>query len=373
MKLQDMLDVRKLAELVADGYVRERAHPEWPTLRILNYSERSVYERMWTHETLTCRGLIYDAGSGEVVARSWPKFFNWGELEPGMPDFDRRAPCEVTDKQDGSLGVIFRNPYTGGLEVATRGSFISEQALIATQELLPRLLSNGWEPRAGWTTLVEIIYPKNRIVLDYGDRRGLTLLGGVHTETGAAKGPNHFDDWPGSVTRTFEAGSLYEALSMPPRPNAEGLVLRYEDGLMVKLKQDDYVRLHKIVTGLTPARVWETMAANRGSIEQLLKIVPDEWHGWLTETANGLGDAYAVIERAAKTRFSAVVDDLLGVESPERKDFAVRAIAATKDAPGLRPLLFLLYDGRDTDEAIWKQIRPRGDAEGPRQFTEDTA
>jgi RNA ligase len=84
----------------------------------------------------------------------------------------------VFDKMDGSLGILY--PTSQGMAVATRGSFTSEQALKATEILHEKYpewaqITYDWFRSnfdANWyevnyTDLVEIVYPENRIVVDY--------------------------------------------------------------------------------------------------------------------------------------------------------------------------------------------------------------
>lgn len=99
----------------------------------------------------------------------------------------------------------------------------------------------------GFTPLVEIIYPDNRIVCDYGDRDELVLLGGVWIESGEYVGPDEaadLCDWEGRTARTFTYVTLADALAAPPRKGAEGLCVRYlHEPRIVSIKQDDYVAL----------------------------------------------------------------------------------------------------------------------------------
>ncbi len=347
MKIQDLLDMRKVVELVGDGYLRERAHPEHPSLRILGYTEKAQWERLWCHETLTCRGLIYEAGSGEVLARPWPKFFNWGE---GSEPLALSDMVEVTDKMDGSLGILFRNPFTGMWEIATRGSFDSDQARLSNDLLVPHYLDD-WRPADGWTYLFEILYPENRIVLDYGKRRELAFLGAVSIETGEVRGPGSDLTWPGPVTQVFGSMQVGDALAMPPRPNAEGLVLRHRDGTMVKIKQEDYVRLHKLVTGLSDKAVWEHLSEGK-KITDMLESIPDEFHQWVLDTAE------AFVLRAVNIQAEAVEDfERITAETGTSDRRAFAELAKKTERPHL---MFQMLDGRDTRPAIWKELRPVG-------------
>lgn len=367
MKIQDLLDMENLVRRIGEGMIRERQHPKYPQLRTLGYTEAAQWSRTWDHETTTCRGLIYDAATGEVIARPYPKFFNHSEYNQtegplaGMT-LDLRAEVEVADKVDGSLGILFDNPYSGNWEIATRGSFDSDQARKANAEFLPALLEK-WTPYADVTTLFEIVYPDNRIVLDYEGWEGLILLGGVETRTGRIFGPRFDSDWPDRRADTFLATNLADALHMEPRPNAEGLVVRYvETGQMVKIKQEDYVRLHKIITGLSDKAVWEHLSQHRGDISGMVEVVPDEFHGWLMETTSNFLDRYAQIEREARADFDVVCMNLdvpPGAQvSKDNVDRRLFAQYATKSKHA--HLVFRMLDGRDLSEPIWKTLRPVG-------------
>ena len=349
MLLHQLLDVQKLADLIKDGYIREGSHWESPDLRILNYSVKTVYEKVWCLETSLCRGLIFNAATDEIVARPWAKFFNYGEHPDSVLDLG--APAEVTDKMDGSLGILYRRPDNTKLSIATRGAFDSGQARRATRQLEQHL--GNWSPLPGYTYLFEVVFPENRIVLDYGDRDGLVLLGGVETETGRAHGPQFDPRWPGERTTIFPSRTLAEALAMPPRSNAEGLVVRCADGKMVKLKQEDYLRLHKLISGLSNKAVWEYLSTHDGTFHELLEDVPDEFHSWVRETAEGLLTEFRAFEATAMAAFDEVIQSL--PTGASRKEFALKAVEQTKVHPGL---LFARVEGRSISPAIWKAIRP---------------
>lgn len=348
--LADIVDPLALQAAISEGLVRARQHPTLD-LTIYNYSERAQYERIWNQVTRNCRGLIVN-GAGEVVARPWSKFFNYGEHEQERGDLtplDLSAPVEVTDKMDGSLGILY------GDAIATRGSFISEQARHAT-EVYRQKHASRWTPTPGLTYLFEIIYPENRIVLDYRGQDDLVLLGAVQIADGKRLGPDDLPEWPGPRTITYAYPTLADALAAKPRPNAEGLVVRYLDtGLMVKIKQDDYVALHKLVTGLNERVVWEHLSSS-GSTDDLVASIPDEFHEWVWEKASALRSLHAVKLRQAEITHAGILTQL-----PGRFGRGEYAAMAKRYTPDVMPLLFNLLDGKDPSPAIWKQLRPRGD------------
>jgi RNA ligase len=351
LHIDELCDPALLADMVGGGYIRIQNHPSLPLL-IHNYTEKAQYENVWNAATLACRGLVVSR-DGRVLARPFAKFFNHGQ--PGAPELDLDGPVAVTDKADGSLGVLFPTP--DGWAVATRGSFDSEQARHATKVWRSRY-AGSFQPPEGLTLLFEIIYPGNRIVLNYGDLDDLVLLGAVDIATGRSHGPGAVTGWPGPKVESFAYATLAEALAAPPRDNREGLVVHFTvPDSRLKIKYSEYVRLHRIVTGLNARVVWEAMG--NGQLDELLEPLPDEFHAWASDVAAGLtaqADALAV---AVEHEYAQIVAGLPADFT--RKDFA---LAVAKSAR--RGCLFLRLDGKDYGALLWQQVRPpvSGPADG---------
>ena len=343
--LADVLDPAELASAVENGHVRVQRHPSRP-YEIYNYTEACQYAGAWTPVTLACRGLI--VSEGVVLARPYVKFFNHSEGH--APALRPDAPVAVTDKADGSLGIIFRDGDEWA--VATRGSFASEQARHATAVLRDRYA--GFDPPAGLTVLVEIVYPENRIVLNYGGLDDLILLGAVDIATGRSFGPAAVPQWPGPVVDSFGYATLAEALAAPPRDGREGLVVHLTDtDERVKIKYADYVRLHRLVTGLTARTVWEVLVSG-GDLDALTEPLPDEFHAWVTGVEAGLTGAVAELALAVEAEFAAIVADL--PDGWGRREFAARAVRSEH-----RAALFLRLDDKDYRPGLWQLVRPAGD------------
>lgn len=355
--LGDLLDETELAHAIGEGYVRRQVHPDL-SLVILNYTERCQYERAWTDVTRTCRGLIMRAETGEVIARPWAKFFNYGEHPEGSLDLS--APAEVTNKMDGSLGIMYRSG--DGWAIATRGSFASDQAVHATVLLRDRY--PDFTPPDGMTVLFEIVYPANRIVLDYGGTDDLVLLGAVDISTGEAVGPDWVSLWPGPVTATMSAATLAEALALPPRPNCEGVVVRMPGQVMIKLKQDDYVALHRLITGMNARVVWERIGEGE-TAGQICAAIPEEFWPWVREVGGELIREKNRVIDAATAEHERILASL--PDGWTRKDYAM--IAARSEH---RAWLFNLLDERDPSAGIWRTLKPSGERTLV-AYSEDTA
>jgi len=390
-QLDEVFDLDLFDRMVNERFVRVQYHPTEP-LAIANYTETAVFDKAWNGVTLQCRGLIYNTATLEVVARPFRKFFN--HSEGAAPAIGLNAPVTVTDKKDGSLGVLYRMPVSGKWAVATRGSFTSEQAARATVLYLMNYEAR-FEPRPSLTYLFEIIYPQNRIVVDYGRMADLILLGAVDIRTGKSISPGVIQDeqmlgrrWPGPVTETFSYRTYGEALAAAPRPGMEGLVVH--DLLTderVKIKQEDYVTLHRLVTGLTSRRVHEAMLAGI-DLDEFIAPLPDEFHDWVRGVAADIDFVVREANRAINRQWHRVVatceeqsaegewpasvsmgmDTGSALTREQRKLFASIAQSET-----YAWALFARLDGRDYQEKLLNQAEPEIETPQGRTFTEATA
>lgn len=162
-------DLSKFEELYEQGYLRKS---EKENLVLYGYTNKCTYDRHWNEYTKVARGLILDKNTGEVVAKPFEKFFNLNEHETTfLKNLPIHLPYEVLEKVDGSLGIIFN--HNGYWDVATRGSFYSDQAIKAYE------LLNNYDltliPKE-YTLLVEIVYPENKIIVNYGKEEKLVGL-----------------------------------------------------------------------------------------------------------------------------------------------------------------------------------------------------
>lgn len=344
--LDEVLDPALLAQMMDEGYVQVRYHPGYP-YAIYCYTKQAMFDRKWNDVTKTCRGLIVNEDTGEVLARPFKKFFNLGE--PDAPVFGHTDWVTVFDKVDGSLGIAYDTP--DGPAIATKGSFTSDQAVKATELL--RAKYGLYQHDDVNTDLFEIIYPENRIVLDYGDEESLRYLGSVNIEDG-----EHY--WNGVLIKLWDiprnsfldSGPFYQLNLDLNRPNAEGFVLLNDDtGDRLKVKQEDYIELHKVVTGLNEKQLWEWLNAGFTPSEVMTKI-PEEMHDWARPiVGNIIQQRYEIVKAVGQAyRYHSK-------ESSDRKDFALRI----KDYPSLdKGIMFCWLDGHNerASELIWKAVKP---------------
>lgn len=327
-----------------EGWLIKQTHPTLP-LTIWNYSQTTQYAGKWDDVTLMCRGLITDNESGEIVGRPFKKFFNWEENKhTPTKDFD------VFTKEDGSLGIAFN--YKGNWTFASRGSFTSEQAVWAT-EFINENLINGVAAMfdKGLTYLFETVYKENRIVVDYGDYEGLILLGAVDTKTGEDLPYNKLLEYAYffDVVKKWDGITDFTKLKEMVDNNSEGFVVRFTNGDRMKIKGEDYLRLHKIMTSVSTTSVWEVLSTG-GDFEEVLKDVPDEFYDKIKEVVRDLTVRFGNIKKDYLNYYLDITDRVL---STDRKGFAEEAKRFPHPA-----ILFAMFTGKSVDPIIWKIVKP---------------
>jgi RNA ligase len=345
--------------------------------------------------------LVLD-NEGNVIAKPFPKFFNYEEhTVEEIPN----ELFDVYEKMDGSLGICFyyereltyteryklwfNGNYETGMEyceeivpnfddpyyhptptkrgewhMATRGSFTSEQA-VKGKELLGKY--NFEKLHTDYTYLFEIIYKENRIVCDY-DFEDIVLLGIINTKTGSEVNL-HSDTEDvriqnivknigfNIVMRYNTFGEGFDVLKSEISNSKEGYVIRFKGGMRMKIKGDEYVRLHKILTNFSTTDIWELLMT-KGNMDEFLERVPDEFDKWVKSTISELKYAFFQIsERAGKLHDGFRYGKYGDVDpEPTKKEFAEFVM---KQQDILRPVMFAMWDKKPYDDIIWKLIRPK--------------
>lgn len=330
---QISIDFEAVSREVQAGFISEQRHPSAP-LRILNYTQRAQFDWRWNAETMQCRGLIID-DQNRVVARPFAKFFSYEQLNGIVP----HEPFEAYEKLDGSLGVLYR--IDGQPCMASRGSFVSEQARRATEIYRRKYRRVSLDEKM--TYLFEIIYPENRIVVNYGDMEDVVLLAVIETESGIEQ---PLPDIGLPVVKRYDGLRDFAELLAQQDGTREGFVVRFQSGQRVKIKFDEYKRLHKLLTGVNPKHIWEALQ-NGDDLGQLVERVPDEYFQWVRATEAELREKFAAIEDQARRQFDA---------SPA---FTTRKEAALHfqqcDYPNL---MFAMLDAKPYADQIWRMVRP---------------
>ena len=349
-----MLDT--LEKYHKEGLLYKQVHPTLP-LTIWNYTEKVQYEGLWDDITLMSRGLVTD-DKGNVVARPFKKFFNLEEgKHTSTSDFD------VYEKMDGSLGIFFY--YEGGWVMATRGSFTSDQAVKGYEMMFNYDFASLHKD---YTYLFEIIYKSNRIVVDY-DFEDVVLLGMVNTKTGYevdlysgdvdVRLKNIVSNVGLKVVKKYDGISDYLTLKSMVKNNEEGFVVRFSNGDRMKIKGEEYLRLHKIMTQVSTTSIWEVLS-NGDDIDELLKDVPDEFYKKVKSYVGELKYSHFQISEYCGKYHDSYRYGKYGDKEvePSKKEFA-EFVQKNFDKKGLHAVMFSMWDKKDYSSIVWKLIKPK--------------
>ena len=328
-----------------DGLLDKQNHPTLP-LTIWNYTPKVQYEGLWDEITLQCRGLVTD-DKGRIIARPFRKFFN---LEEGK--YTPTETFEVYAKLDGSLGIVFW--YKDEWHIATRGSFVSDQAVKGKEMLDKYNTKYGLYP--GYTYLMEIIYPENRIVVDYKGAEKLVVLACFHSEKGVEGRIDEMVNEGWEIVKKYDGISDYNTLKSIIKDDEEGFVVRFTNGDRVKIKGVEYLRLHKIMTNVSTTAIWEIMSEG-GNLDEILNNVPDEFYNKIKQYENTLKYGYYQYWNQCSKMYEYFRYGKYGDKEvePTKKEFAEHI----KDKhPIIKSIMFAMWDGKQYDKIIWKALRP---------------
>ena len=114
--------------LRANRYIQEK---KFGNISSFNFTEKAFFNKVWDEQTVRARGLYVDTIKGEVVARSYDKFFNINELPEtkfDMLQYKLKFPVTAYVKENGFLGIVSYNEYEDDLLIASKSMLDSQSA-----------------------------------------------------------------------------------------------------------------------------------------------------------------------------------------------------------------------------------------------------
>jgi hypothetical protein len=258
-----LLSGKTLDDLNAELGIKSALHPELP-LVILNYDQ---IESPKTHSIVReARGLVLNPQDWSLVARSFPRFFNWGEVQEEMHLFDF-TDFLVQSKEDGSLVLLYH--FNGKWHANTRGSFgldnmqnqsFSWRAGICKALNISDLseLDSKLDPKL--TYVCEFVSPWNKVVRHYQEPRMylLTVFCGEQEVHHADVDVMFASNYARPVTyspflrpQKFAFANVDDIQSFLQEqaaddPTFEGVVMCDAKGQRWKIKSATYLGLHKL-------------------------------------------------------------------------------------------------------------------------------
>lgn len=336
-----------------------------PEFVVLDKGEYTVVDYVYQDENtfdhpelLECRGIKFDK-NGLILARPFRKFFNYGERGADLP---AHRPHTITVKLDGSMihpvmleRRLFFMTRKGHTDVAKQAErYVLSNPARGYQHFCKTMLQDGWTP------IFEYVGPNNRIVLRYSEEE-LCLLALRHTISGQIYPyaalmelagehnipvvPRYDFNLTGQVQKFVEHTRSLE--------NAEGYVVYFDDGYMVKIKAEDYVLKHRALDDLSSKKKVVALCC-QGFMDDVLPILSeadaDELKGFNSLLQHEVNQLALLAHEIAGT-----------IKSGRwtRKQFALEW------APKIKPkwlagVVFGVLDGKDARMLVLKAVERGG-------------
>lgn len=340
--MKDPILLNKLWKEVEAGRVTASQSGD---LTIFKYSQDTHIQDLWNETNRLARGIIFRT-DGTIVARPFEKFFNLNERsETQVNALPWHESVEVYEKVDGSCGIGYMSHNLWRL--ATPGSMESDQAKAGTDILYTYNLAALPQD---CTPVFEIIYPENRIVVDYNGVRELVLLA-IFEHNGVEWHPRRVDQIASLCGfRRPKRYNIDLRSEIPFEENSEGYVARFENGLRVKVKSAAYLRIHRLLNYLSPKGVIELIRGREygSTLKQLPKAI-----------ALDFDDMRAYVQGLHHEIFTRAYYDLnrllleVGQNKP-RKDYAMWIQANVPNAQC--GFVFALLDKKDIQDKVWALV-----------------
>ena len=316
--------------------------------------ERSHYN-MWVRRE--CRGLIFNTATGELISRPYHKFFNVGEREEtSINKINLYEPHVVLEKLDGSM--IRPIPTPEGFRLGTKAGItdvaMNAEYFIADKKHYSQFIHKCFQRNI--TPIFEWCSRKNRIVVDFSEVQ-LNLTAMRDKTTGCYV---YYDAmlkyataWCIPVVNAVDGLAVQNidlfVKQVREWDDGEGVVIRFDNGHMVKVKADEYILRH---------RSKEQINSEKNIIQVILNDAVDDMIPLLTED-----DATRL--RKFQSEFWSAVDEVAqdlttifeGGDKmyPDKKEFAVEFVNRMI-LPMHRPFMFGMKQGKECKQLLIDSI-----------------
>ena len=338
--------------------IYSQIHPTLPLI-IWNYSVECQYGGIyWDEVTLQCRALVTDS-DGVIISRGFSKFFNMEEEK-----HEATQNFEIFEKLDGQYISAFW--YNGEMVVNSKGSFTSPYAIEAKrilEEKHQRFIDymNDSPVNKDYSYIFELI-GFEQIVVAYPEPD--LIVTGVFRHCYYEPLWNYWED----ISVGFEGeqfinslglkmvqkfnGLDYKSIKQLNWENSEGFVVRFSNGQRCKIKFENYIELHRIMTNQTTGQIWRALA-NGEPISSYLEDTPDEFYDKIREVEKEFKERFDHIEEISKIYF----DYFKPLLDHDRRLFIDKVNLLLINP--YRSVVKSLVDSKFHDEIIWRSLKPK--------------
>ena len=337
-------------------------HKEWYT--VVNYVVAHEETFKWNESDVIgsairreCRGLIFNQ-DGVIISRPYHKFFNVGEKDETQTHLvNLHEPHVVLEKLDGSM--IRPIPTKEGFRLATKAGItevaMNAEVFIADKpkyaQFIKYCISEDY-----CTPIFEWVSRKNRIVVDYSEDN-LILTAIRHTISGEYLPYEvickYGRTWNIPVVKAI-AGDETDITKIVEHirkwDDGEGVVIRFQNGNMVKIKADDYVLRHKSKDAINQEKnVLQTILDD--AVDDLIPLLTSDD----AERVKSFQTAFWLAVNKLASEMEGIYDagNLL---FPDKKEFAVKYVQKVVP-PSYAPIMYEMKAGKESKQIIVNMIR----------------
>lgn len=327
-----------------------------------------------------CRGMLFYP-DGRIMARRLHKFFNVNERDETQHHLiDLGQPHVILEKLDGSMitpvvlswvpeetmprldpnepQIMRVGEMRWGTKMGITEVSMQAEEFVARNPGYERFAR--WAMGLGYTPIFEWCSRQQRIVVDY-PRDRLVLIAVRETRSGeyqSLEWMHHyakFSDWDIEVVKTYPGTtSSMEHLIGETRAaeDIEGWIIRFNDGHMVKVKGDWYVRIHKTKDNLLHEKNVVDLIVNE-KMDDAKAFMLDDDRRRVDRFESDFWDGVAQTVKTYDAYFNTVVAHGL-----DRKRYAMEWMPTIKvNDPFAPQIVFGRFDGKDTRSMVLDMIR----------------
>jgi hypothetical protein len=277
-----------------------------------------------------CRSVVVDVENDEIVILPFDKFFNLNEREETNEKVVRQ---KITEALKNDVSVIdITNKLDGSMQCARyyKGDFIMSSSHSINPEQSWRLkdgysmLNDNYKKLLrdfpDYTFIFEYISKEDMHVVSYNeDMYGLHLIGARNNKTGICfnieilKSLSKNYDLKVTDHHNITFDEMLSTLSKYKSNEKEGYVIHISnmnDDFFVKIKCDDYVQMHKILSAISSVNLIIKNIGN-DTFDDLLSKVPEIYRDRVLEVANKVFKYNAILTKTFND-FCKKVDDIEG-------------------------------------------------------------
>lgn len=345
LKENDLWDLECLKKHAQYNFVYVIESPRFPGIVMLHYQDECQYNNIWSTLSRLSRGLILDMENRKVLAWPFNKFFSLGQLPETQYELLKAlGSFETSEKIDGSLCILYKVPSTGEFRLTTKGSLISEHGEYATS-LLPEHLKKDALVE-DFTLMFELISKKFQIVVDYSKKPGyvsdgLYLIGARKRVSGQLCSYSEVKmlaqhlNLPTFKTYSFDSLDQLIEVAKDLPVLEEGFVLRFPGDLLVKVKGNAYLQMHRWISTLSEGSLLDCIEEGKDSL--FIQTCPDEFQSDIVNKIQEFKNKCAKFEKICYTYYGEAIKD-------SRKNFALWVQQHVEKY--LQPFMFKLFDGK---------------------------